>query len=120
MKNKRCHIVKISNEARVLKELRTKSRLSMREAGFQIGKSDSYISHLENGRMDIPEVSQLDKLLNLYGISNEDFLKKVHSYKEETPKIDILSNLIKKLDESKINILIDLTETFLNNSNQRI
>ncbi len=120
MKKKRCHIVKISNEARVLKQLRINSKLSMREAGFRIGKSDSYISHLENGRMDIPAISQLCELLEVYSCSLQDFLEKVEQYKEETPKIDILSNLIRKLDESKVNTLLDLTESFLNNSKQRI
>jgi transcriptional regulator with XRE-family HTH domain len=120
MKKKRCQIVKISDEARVLKELRIKCGFSMREAGYQIGKSDSYISHLENGRMDIPSGEQLEKLLNLYNCSHKGFFEKVRLYKEETPKIEILSNLIKKLDENKVNILIDLTESFLTNTKQRI
>lgn len=119
MKKKRCQIVKISNKARVLKQLRIGCGFSMREAGYQIGKSDSYISHLENGRMDIPSSEQLEKLLNLYNCSIKGFFEKVRLYKEETPKIDILSNLIKKLDENKVNILIDLTESFLSNTKQR-
>ena len=119
MKKKRCQIVKISNEARVLKELRIECGFSMREAGYQTGKSDSYISHLENGRMDIPDGEQLEKLLNLYNCSLKGFFEKVRRYKEETPKIDILSNLITKLDENKVNILIDLTESFLTNTKQR-
>ncbi len=120
MKKKRCEIVKISDEARVLKELRISCGFSMREAGYQIGKSDSYISHLENGRMDIPEKKQLYRLLNIYNCTHKGFFEKVRLYKEKTPKVDILSNLIKKLDESKVNILIDLTESFLTNTKQRI
>ena len=40
--------------ARVLRELRIQSRLSMRKAGVVIGYTDSYISHIENGRTDVP------------------------------------------------------------------
>ena len=115
MKKKRCQIVKITNQARVLKSLRAESNLSMQEAGFLIGRSDSYISHLENGRMDIPKGEQLEALLNLYNCSHDNFLEKVRLYKEVTPRIDILSNLIKKLDENKVNILIHLTQNLINN-----
>ena len=41
----------MSNETRVLKQLRTKKGLSMRAAGNLIGRSDSYVSQIENGRM---------------------------------------------------------------------
>ena len=80
MKKKRCEVVKITNEARVLKQLRMSMKLSMREAGFRIGKSDSYISHLENGRMDIPSGLDLDRLLKIYNCTQKGFFEKVRLY----------------------------------------
>ena len=115
MKRKRCKIVIMTNQARVLKELRVKNGLSMREAGFQIGKSDAYISHIENGRMDAPHGEQLLSLLSIYNITPKGFNEKVRVYKEETPKVEILSSLLKKLDETKVDILIALTEGLLAN-----
>ena len=40
----RTHGVKLTNKARVLKEMRISKGLSMRQAGELLGKSDSYIS----------------------------------------------------------------------------
>ena len=45
--------VVISNEALVLRQMRIKAGLSMRKVGGLIGVSDSYISQIENGRMDV-------------------------------------------------------------------
>ena len=57
----------ISNEARVLRQMRIAKGLSMRAAGALIGKSDSYISQIENGRMDVPTAVKLEVLLQAYG-----------------------------------------------------
>ena len=63
---KRCHQVVLKPECYVLKELRHAKRLSMRSAASLLGKSDTYISHIENGRMDIPEGPKLEALLEIY------------------------------------------------------
>ena len=115
MKKKRSQIVRMTNEARVLKQLRLSIGISMREAGFQIGKSDTYISHLENGRMDITHGEDFLALLSIYKIELKGFNERVRKYKDKTPKLDILSSLLNKLDESNINVLIGLTEEFLIN-----
>ena len=115
MRKKRCTVVIMTNKARVLKQLKVKHGFSMREAGYQIGKSDAYISHIENGRMDIPTGQQLQELLSLYNINLKGFNEKVRIYKDKTPKVEILSSLIKKLDETRVDILINLTESLLRN-----
>lgn len=115
MKKKRCAIVKMTNQARVLKDLRIKNALSMQEAGYQINRSDSYISHIENGRVDIPRGEDFLRLLSVYNIDEKNFNEKVRVFKKKTPKLEILSSLLNKLDESNINTLIDLTESFLTN-----
>jgi transcriptional regulator with XRE-family HTH domain len=116
MKVKRCKIVKMSTEARVLKTLRTQSKLSMREAGFRIGKSDSYISHVENGRIDLPEGKSLMELLSVYQTPHDDFVKALGVYKEEISKLDILFSLLKKLDEKNVSELLNSVEGLLSNT----
>lgn len=51
---KRSARILLTNEARVLKELRSQCGLSMRQAGKLINRSDSYIAHIETGKMDSP------------------------------------------------------------------
>ncbi len=49
----------MTREAMVLKQMRVGCGLSMKKAGELMGKSDSYIAHLETGRMDIPKGEKL-------------------------------------------------------------
>ena len=55
-----------SREGAVLKYLRESRKLSLRKVGVLIGKSDTFISHLEHGRSDFTPRYGL-KLLNFYG-----------------------------------------------------
>ena len=97
----------LTAEGATLKHLRLKSGLSMREAGLSIGKSDSYISHIETGRLDIPKEEILEKLLGGYGVFNVgDFKKKVFNYKQRSFKKKRITNLIKKLSNEKLDFLI--------------
>ncbi len=56
-----------TEEGLALKELRLSKGLSMRGLGQLIGKSDSYISHLENGRLDFPSGQELERILAAFG-----------------------------------------------------
>jgi len=68
----------MTKEARALRELRIQSGLSMRKAGALIGCTDSYISHIENGRSDVPKGNRLDKFLAAYGgIKQKSFYERV-------------------------------------------
>jgi hypothetical protein len=75
MKPKRCEQIKITPEALALRQLRLKSGLSMWKAGHFVGRSDSYISHIESGRLDVPCGDKLDFLLKAYETSFEEFSK---------------------------------------------
>ena len=70
MGNKRSNRIIMTDEARVLKELRISRGLSMRKAGELMGVSDSYISHIENGRLDVPKGKRLEKILLIYKINH--------------------------------------------------
>ncbi len=96
-------------EARVLRELRIQSGLSMRKAGAVIGCTDSYISHIENGRTDVPSGDRLDKFLAAYGgIKQKSFYERVRRFSEtRNPKIELIE-LIQNMTPEKIILLSKL------------
>lgn len=91
----------MSNEARVLRQMRISKGLSMRAAGKLIGRSDSFISQVENGRMPISGSPMLEKILNAYGdgIKVKSFYEKARLLKHLlTPKEELLG-LIARLND---------------------
>lgn len=111
MKIKRCAVVQMSNEVKVLRELRKENKLSMLAAGSLIGKSDSYISQLENGRADLPSKDLLLTILDIYETTYSEYQKRVKNY--QAPKAEILNSLLKKLNESQMEQLISTTQMLL-------
>lgn len=92
---KRSSRIIMTNEARVLKELRRQHGLSMRKAGEMLGLSDSYIAHIETGRMDPPKGDKLDRLLGIYGgIKQKSFYERVRNYAEiVTPQMELMETV---------------------------
>lgn len=81
----------ISREALALKELRLRCGLTMKAAGLAIGRSDSYVSHLENGRLDFPTGELLERILNIYGGM------KLKSFYERSRKIEVRQRIIDQI-----------------------
>lgn len=102
----------MTNEARVLRELRIQSGLSMRKAGALLGCTDSYISHIENGRSDVPKGDRLDKFLTVYGgIKQKSFYERVRRYTEtRDPRIELIE-MIQNLPPEKITLLSKLASS---------
>lgn len=68
----------ITKEARVLKAMRERSGLSMRDAAEKSGLGASLINFIENGRQNILR-RHLDALLPAYGQTLESFQEDVQS-----------------------------------------
>jgi transcriptional regulator with XRE-family HTH domain len=101
----------MTNEARVLRELRIESGLSMRRAANIIGCTDSYISHVENGRSDVPTGERLNKFLNAYGgMKQKSFYERVRRYSEAVDPRDLLLELVKKLPTEKLDYIIKFVQ----------
>jgi transcriptional regulator with XRE-family HTH domain len=99
----------MTKEARVLRELRIQAGLSMRKAGALIGCTDSYISHIENGRTAVPKGDRLDKFLAVYGgIKQKSFYERVRRYQDQE---DPRQKLIKLASEASPALLIQIMET---------
>ena len=114
-KNRRSARIIMSNEARVLKQLREESGLSMRADGQKIGLSDSYIAHLENGRIDIPrKVEKLERVLSIYGgIKVKSFYERARNFKEKfTPK-DELHELVSRANEQQTTTLLTIAKSII-------
>ena len=111
--------VTITNEARVLKEMRLSVGLSMRAAGCQIGRSDTYISQIENGRMDVPKGERLEKLLGAYGgIKIRSFHERVRLYNEKASPKTELRQLIEKLQDRHLSTVATVVQSLLAQGDQ--
>ncbi|MBF0299135.1 MAG: helix-turn-helix domain-containing protein [Oligoflexia bacterium] len=105
----------MTNEARVLKQLRKDSGLSMRAAGQKIGLSDSYIAHLENGRIDIPrKAEKLERILSIYGgIKVKIFYERARNFKEKITLKDELYELVSRANDHQTTTLLTIAKSIV-------
>lgn len=101
----------MTKEARVIRELRIQSGLSMRKAGAFIGCTDSYMPHIENGRADVPRGDRLDKFLAVYGgIKQKSFYERVRRYSELIDPRQELIEWVQNLTSDKIKSVFELLQ----------
>ena len=111
LQKKRSARIEITNEGRALKELRLMHRLTMQKAGELIGVSDSYISHIENGRCDPPKDDRLEKFLAVYGgIKVKSFYERARNIRDQITPEQELIELVPKLGTDKVNLLLNLAK----------
>lgn len=107
----RSYKVVLTNEARVLRELRLKHNLTMREAGARVGVSDSYVSLIENGRTEPPQGEALGRFLKVYGgISEKYFYELVRECKAEVTDAEVIAELVSKLsvvDQKLVRVIVE-------------
>ncbi len=106
--------VVISSEARVLRQMRIAKGLSMRAAGALVNRSDSFISQIENGRMEVPKGDMLETLVTAYGpIKVASFKERARLFKESySPKDEALS-LLEKLPEEQVRVAVAFLQATL-------
>jgi HTH-type transcriptional regulator, competence development regulator len=114
MRKGRAAKVILSPEARVLRHLRTKQDLSMRQAGELIGFSDSYISHIENGRENPPRGEKLLRFLKVYGdISIRYFEDLCRNQKNTVTDLDHLQEVLPKLKQDQLRLIRTMVDEML-------
>jgi transcriptional regulator with XRE-family HTH domain len=116
LQNKRTARVVMCDEARVLKKMRKECGLSMRALGMNLGKSDSYISQIENGRMDIPKEMALEQyLVALGGINLKAFQERVRRFRQERAPTDRdeLLEIARRANESQVKQILLLARTLI-------
>jgi transcriptional regulator with XRE-family HTH domain len=111
---KRSSRVIMTDEARVLRQMRMERNLSMRKAGTLMGWSDTFISHIEHGRVDVPEGPRLEKMLVAYeNISRKSFIERVRRFRLERQPSDELTELITKLSKEQVQATLILLRQYL-------
>ena len=111
-KGQRSNRCVVTAEARVLKDLRLKKGLSMKALGKKIGCTDSFISHLENGRADLPN-GTLIKILDVYEIGLKYFNELVREKEQNPDDLDIVMSLVKKLGPQQLTYVRQVVEDVL-------
>lgn len=112
-KHKRTSYVFMTNEARALKKLREAKGLSMKKAGQLLGYSDSYISQIENGRENVPIEDRLLKFLDAYDVDIRAFNKMVRELETEMTDLQVIEEILPRLNPLKLKMLRTVTEGFL-------
>lgn len=112
----RTKYVIMSSEAKVLKSLRERAGLSMRQAGEKMGVSGSLVSQIENGRENIPEGSRLKRFLDAYGVGLSTFKKQVRGFSEEESDMDAIQSLLCKVADEDLKTLRTMVEHFARKS----
>lgn len=106
---KRTSIRQINEEGLALKELRLSKGLSMRHLGDLIGKSDSYISHLENGRLNFPEGEPLEKILLVFGgIKPKSFYERARFCRARLHQEEFIIKWVRQADDQNLAAIYDL------------
>jgi len=113
---KRTSRVVMTDEARVLREMREERKLSMRSLGLSMGKSDSYVSQIENGRLDIPTGEALEKYLSaLSGITVKSFNERIRRFRQERAPTfrDELLEITRRANEIQVKQILLLARTLI-------
>lgn len=79
---------------KTLKETRVNMGLSLRRAAEKSGLSNSYISQLENGKIENPSIGKVRMLMNVYGINFNDLLDDKETEKDMCAENNRLLNEI--------------------------
>jgi transcriptional regulator with XRE-family HTH domain len=114
--SKRTARVIMTDAARVLRELRMERQLSMRGLGASMGKSDSYVSQVENGRMDPPTDEALERYLAaIGGINSKSFYERVRRFRLDRTHTerDELLEVAKRATEVQVKQILLLARTIL-------
>jgi transcriptional regulator with XRE-family HTH domain len=102
MKQRSSQII-MSDAAKVLRDLRLRSNISMKEAGKRIGVTDSYISHIENGRTNVPVGPSLLAILDAYGgVSMKYYQELIRLKRKEVGDIDIITDLVSRMNPHQL------------------
>ncbi len=110
---KRSDRIVMTPAARLLKQLRHESGLSMIKVAALIGVSDSYIAHVETGRMDVPKGEKLKRLIHAYGVRSTAYFERLTNFSERTdPRVE-LGELMKRMRDKEVETLLAVARGLL-------
>ena len=101
-----------TEEGLALKELRLTKGLSMRGLGQLIGRSDSYVSHLENGRLDFPTGQALERILAAFGnMKPKSFFERARTCRPRTHHEEFICKWVKGASDTDLKAIYSLIST---------
>ncbi|AGH94431.1 helix-turn-helix domain-containing protein [Pseudobdellovibrio exovorus] len=105
----------LTKEGQVLKTLRRKHKLTLKEVSQRTGLSDTMVSFIENGRTDLPKNNDtLDKLLRVYGgISRKYFYELVRDFKEDDNDLHYLGKVLGNLTPEDLKFVRQIVDVRL-------
>ena len=106
IKYRRTSEVRLTNEARLLTQLREEKKLSIRAVASIIGKSESYLRHIEKGRLDIPSEKQLREILETYEVSLRQFKTRLKGFKIKKGPREELYKIVRYADNESISTIL--------------
>ncbi|MCM2354110.1 MAG: helix-turn-helix domain-containing protein [Pseudobdellovibrio sp.] len=110
---KRSDRIVMTPAARLLKLLRNESGLSMINAAALIGVSDSYIAHIETGRMDVPSGEKLKRLVHVYGVRSTTYFERLSKFSEKPdPRVE-LGELLKRMRDKEVETVLAVARGLL-------
>lgn len=110
---KRSDRIVMTPAARLLKQLRHERGLSMIKAAEVIGVSDSYIAHVETGRMDVPKGEKLNRLLHAYSVRQTAYFERLRTFVEKPdPRIE-LGELVKRMRDKEVETVLAVARGLL-------
>ncbi len=111
---KRSSKIILTNEGRVLRELRQESKLSMKGAAKLLGLSDSTIAHIETGRMDAPKGARLERFLKVYGgIKDKSFYERARNFEVQRSPREELTELLDRANVEQIRTVLTIARGLL-------
>jgi transcriptional regulator with XRE-family HTH domain len=114
LKKRRSAEVRQSDECHLLRQLRLESGFSIREVGRRLGKSETYLRHIEKGRSNLPGEDKIKEILLCYSVSFRQFRKRIDSGQiNRDPKEELLE-LVNYLDIETARTVLKLTKSLLN------
>lgn len=111
IKYRRTSEVRLTNEARILRMIREERRLSIRKVAKELGYSETYLRHIEKGRLDIPSESFTRRILALYSVTLRQFKKRA-SGELKIDKRDECMNIINHIDDQSLDIVWKILQQF--------
>jgi transcriptional regulator with XRE-family HTH domain len=120
---KRSSRIFLTVEAKVLKKIREERKqkrlgknYSLRAVAKRLGKTDSWLAQIENGRADFPWDERLDALLNDYGLKRKSFNERIRLFKETiTPKSELM-DLLPILGDDQVNLVLTFIRSITSQS----
>ena len=112
-KYKRSNHKRTTKAAQILRFMRMSKGISMRAAGRLVGLSDSWISHIEQGRMDLDE-RKIMRLVTAYGFTRPEYEAMLAG--TEVPFTDLKDEciaLIDRIDQEKLKTVLAILRGFV-------